>query len=130
MGCGFADCRQLAMLAHELRNLLTPITMAARILSRPGIDKKTLQEMSEIVIRQAKHMTRLLEDLLDVSRINDGLVTLDHESLDLKDVVVNAVEQVRSLMQKQRHDFSMQMRGKASESRETGYDWCRCSPIF
>lgn len=97
----------LAMLAHELRNPLAPITMAARILSRPGIEQQTLQEMSNIVIRQAEHMTSLIEDLLDVSRINKGLVTLDNEALNLKGVVASAVEQARALMEKQRHDFSV-----------------------
>ena len=103
----------LAMLAHELRNPLAPITMAAGILSRPGVSQKTLQEMSAIVVRQADHMTCLIDDLLDVSRINKGLVTLDREALDLKDVLASAVEQVRSLMEKQNHDFSMQVTGEA-----------------
>lgn len=69
--------------------------------------------MIAIVVRQAEHMTRLIDDLLDVSRINKGLVTLDCEALDLRDVLANAVEQVRSLMEKQSHDFSMQVTGKA-----------------
>ena len=103
----------LAMLAHELRNPLAPITMAAGILSRPGINQKTLHEMSAIVVRQAEHMTNLIDDLLDVSRINKGLVTLDHEVLDLKEVLGSAVEQVRALMEKQNHDFSMQVTGEA-----------------
>ena len=102
----------LAMLAHELRNPLAPITMAARILSRPGIEQQTLQEMSNIVIRQAEHMTSLIEDLLDVSRINKGLVTLDNEALNLKGVVASAVEQARALMEKQRHDFSVSVCGE------------------
>ena len=103
----------LAMLAHELRNPLAPITMAAGILSRPGIDQKTLHEMSAIVVRQAEHMTNLIDDLLDVSPVNKGLITLDRESLDLKKVLASAVEQVRSLMEKQSHDFSMQITGDA-----------------
>ena len=103
----------LAMLAHELRNPLAPITMAARILSRPGIDQKTLHEMSAIVVRQAEHMTSLIDDLLDVSRINKGLATLDREVLDLKEVLGSAVEQVRALMEKQNHEFSMQVTGEA-----------------
>ena len=103
----------LAMLAHELRNPLAPITMAARILSQPGIDQGKRLEMSAIVMRQAEHMTSLIDDLLDVSRINKGLVTLDFEALDLKDVLASAVEQVRSLMEKQNHAFSIQVAGYA-----------------
>ena len=102
----------LAMLAHELRNPLAPITMAAGILSRPGINQKTLHDMSAIVVRQANHMTSLIDDLLDVSRINKGLVTLDREVLDLKEILGNAVEQVHALMEKQNHDFSMQVTGE------------------
>ena len=103
----------LAMLAHELRNPLAPITMAAKILSQPGIDQGKRLEMSAIVMRQAEHMTSLIDDLLDVSRINKGLVTLDFEALDLKDVLASAVEQVRSLMEKQSHEFSIQVAGYA-----------------
>ena len=102
----------LAMLAHELRNPLAPITMAAGILSRPGINQKILREMSTMVLRQASHMTSLIDDLLDVSRINNGLVTLEREAVDLKDVVASAVEQVRSLIETQNHDFSMQVTGE------------------
>ena len=103
----------LAMLAHELRNPLAPITMAARISSQAGIDQKTLLEMSAIVLRQAEHMTSLIDDLLDVSRINKGLVTLEREALDLKDVLASAVEQVGSLMEKQNHALSLQVTGDA-----------------
>ena len=103
----------LAMLAHELRNPLAPITTAADILSRPSVNEKTLREMSAMVVRQANHMTRLIDDLLDVSRINNGLVTLAREAVDLKDVVASAVEQVSSLIEKQNHDFSMQISGEA-----------------
>ena len=103
----------LAMLAHELRNPLAPITMAARILSQPGIDQKTGREMSAIVLRQADHMTSLIDDLLDVSRINKGLVALEREALDLKDVLASAVEQVCSLIEKQNHELAVQVTGDA-----------------
>ncbi len=103
----------LAMLAHELRNPLAPITMAAGILSRPGISQKTRDEMSAIVVRQAGHMTRMIDDLLDVSRINKGLATLDREALDLNEILASAVEQVRALMEKQMHEFSMQLADEA-----------------
>jgi signal transduction histidine kinase/DNA-binding response OmpR family regulator len=103
----------LAMLAHELRNPLAPITMAARMLQRPGIDPTTLCEVSAIVSRQAEHMTCLVDDLLDVSRINKGLVTLDHEVLDLNDILANAIEQVRSLIDNKKHKLSVHMTGNA-----------------
>lgn len=96
----------LAMLAHELRNPLAPITMAAGILNRPGVNQNTLREMSAMVVRQAGHMAILINDLLDVSRINKGLVTLEREAVDLKEIIATAIEQVRALIQKQGHDFS------------------------
>ena len=99
----------LAMLAHELRNPIAPITTAAHILSRPDIAESTRMEMSEIVVRQAEHMTSLIEDLLDVSRINKGLVAVRHEVVDLKSILAEAVEQAASLMEKQQHHFSMQL---------------------
>ena len=117
----------LAMLAHELRNPLAPITMAAGILGRPGVNQKTLQEMSAMVVRQASHMTSLIDDLLDVSRINNGLVTLEREAVDLKDIVASAVEQVRSLMEKHNHDFSMQV---AAEALRVKGDRVRLVQVF
>ena len=117
----------LAMLAHELRNPLAPITTAARILSQLGIDQATLREMSAIVIRQADHMTRLIDDLLDVSRINKGLVALDRKVLDLKEVLRNAVEQVRTLIEKQNHEFSMKV---TSETLHVAGDPVRLVQVF
>lgn len=99
----------LAMLAHELRNPIAPITTAAHILSRPDIAESTRMEMSKIVVRQAEHMTSLIEDLLDVSRINKGLVAVRREVVDLKSILAEAVEQTASLMEKQHHHFSMQL---------------------
>ena len=117
----------LAMLAHELRNPLAPITMAAGILGRPGVNQQTLQEMSAMVARQANHMTSLIDDLLDVSRINHGLVILEREVVDLKEVVASAVEQVRSLMEKQRHNFSMRV---AEEALHVKGDRVRLVQVF
>ncbi|EGF32758.1 PAS/PAC sensor hybrid histidine kinase [Oxalobacteraceae bacterium IMCC9480] len=101
----------LAMLAHELRNPLAPIAMAAQVLQRPGVDPATLREMSAIISRQVEHMTFLVDDLLDVSRINKGLITLDQEVLNLKSIVANAIEQVRSLIDKKKHNLSIHMTG-------------------
>jgi PAS domain S-box-containing protein len=97
----------LAMLAHELRNPLAPIVTAARILSRPGVDAATISQASGIIERQAAHMTGLLADLLDVSRIDKGLVTLDKKVLNLSEIVRQAVEQVQPLMVQRRHRLSV-----------------------
>lgn len=89
----------LAMLAHELRNPLAPINTAAELLRRlPHLDKDRLQRTSEIITRQVAHMRELVDDLLDVSRVTRGLITLHNEELDLKTVVAEAVEQVQPLI--------------------------------
>jgi signal transduction histidine kinase/CheY-like chemotaxis protein len=97
----------LAMLAHELRNPLAPITAGAELLKLvPDPDPRVLRT-SEIIARQARHMTEILDDLLDVSRVTRGLITLDRTTLDFADVVRMAVEQVRPLVERHRHALSV-----------------------
>jgi PAS domain S-box-containing protein len=93
----------LAMLAHELRNPLAPISAAAELLQMNALDEKLTKRTSQIISRQVKHMTALVDDLLDVSRVTRGLVTISKTPLDLKSVVYNAVEQVRPFIEAQRH---------------------------
>lgn len=93
----------LAMLAHELRNPLAPIAAAAEVLQVHALDEKLIKRTSQIITRQVKHMTALVNDLLDVSRVTRGLVTIDKSSLDLKSIVYSAVEQVRPFIEAQRH---------------------------
>ena len=102
----------LAMLAHELRNPLAPITTAAHLLKLGRLDAKGVRNASEIIARQAEHMTDLVNDLLDVSRVTRGLVTLDKEELDVNAVVAGAVEQVRPLIESKRHALTMQLSGE------------------
>jgi signal transduction histidine kinase/CheY-like chemotaxis protein len=93
----------LAMLAHELRNPLAPIRTGAEVLRRlPGADAQ-VQRQSEVIARQARHMTEIVDDLLDVSRVTRGLIALDRHDLDLAEVVQAAVEQVRPLVAVRRH---------------------------
>jgi len=102
----------LAMLAHELRNPLAPITTAAQLLKMGTLDAKGVHNASEIIARQAEHMTDLVNDLLDVSRVTRGLVTLEKEELDMNAVVTSALEQVRPLIDAKRHTFTMQLSGE------------------
>jgi PAS domain S-box-containing protein len=95
----------LAMLAHELRNPLAPISSAAEVLGKFAFDEKLTKSTSQIISRQVKHMTALVDDLLDVSRVTRGLVTINKVPLDLKSVVYNAVEQVRPFIETQRHNL-------------------------
>jgi PAS domain S-box-containing protein len=104
----------LAMLAHELRNPLAPITTAAQVLKMGMRDERTIANASEIIARQAEHMTDLVNDLLDVSRVTRGLVTLEKEELDLNAIVAGAVEQVRPLIESKRHDLTLELTGAAA----------------
>jgi signal transduction histidine kinase/ActR/RegA family two-component response regulator len=103
----------LAMLAHELRNPLAPIANAAALLTRPGAEKVGVQRIGEIIVRQARQMTRLLEDLLDVSRVTKGLITLERARLDIRQVVSHAAEQVRPLMAERHHQLVLHMSEEA-----------------
>jgi signal transduction histidine kinase/ActR/RegA family two-component response regulator len=93
----------LAMLAHELRNPLAPIGAAADLLARGTLDAKRVRQTSGIISRQMRHMTGLIDDLLDVSRVTQGLIKMDKERLDLKPVVAEALEQTRPLIEAHGH---------------------------
>jgi len=88
----------LAMLSHELRNPLAAILSATRLLDSAGWDDPRCEEAGRVVERQAKHMTRLLDDLLDVSRITRGRITLRNELIDLRDTARSAIESLAPLM--------------------------------
>lgn len=93
----------LAMLAHELRNPLAPISAAAELLSMTSNADARIQHISDVIARQAHHMTELVDDLLDVSRVTRGLVTLQKEPVDIKTVAAEAIEQVRPLVESRGH---------------------------
>lgn len=99
----------LAMLAHELRNPIAPISAAAEFLQKAPDDPERVISASCIISRQAKHMTAIVNDLLDVSRVTSGLVVLEKTEVDLKRVVADAVEQVRPQLEAHRHRFSMRI---------------------
>jgi PAS domain S-box-containing protein len=97
----------LAMLAHELRNPLAPILNAAEALKLSGPSDAGQNWAREIIERQARHLARLVDDLLDVSRITRGKVTLVREPLDLATVVERAVETSRPLIDARKHRLSV-----------------------
>ncbi len=99
----------LAMLAHELRNPLAPISAAAELLKLPGLDQQRVNSTGSIIARQVGHMTGLVDDLLDVSRVNSGLVVISMEDVDMKRVLADAVEQVRPLIKARRHHCAVQV---------------------
>jgi PAS domain S-box-containing protein len=85
----------LAMLGHELRNPLAPIRNAVQIL-RQTRDESVLERVRDIIDRQTAHMARLVDDLLDVSRISRGKILLRPERLDLTELVRETVEDHRA----------------------------------
>ncbi len=97
----------LAMLGHELRNPLAPIVTALHLMKLRG-DVKTSKEQ-EIIRRQVGHLTRLVDDLLDVSRITRGLIELRKESVPLAEVLGKAVEMVNLLMEQRQHRFDVRL---------------------
>ena len=103
----------LAMLAHELRNPIAPISAAAGLLQRMPTDETLVRRSSQIIARQVGHMTGLIDDLLDVSRVTRGLVQLERAPLDLREVLQDAVEQVMPLVRARRHDLALTLPAEA-----------------
>ncbi|SDD66917.1 Signal transduction histidine kinase [Massilia sp. PDC64] len=110
----------LAMLAHELRNPLAPIGMAAKVLRTGHVTPHRLKQTCEIIDRQIRHMTKLLDDLLDVSRVTRGLVVLAHGLHDVVAVVRDAVEQARPLIDARRHQLSLTLPTEGAHVRGDG----------
>ena len=98
----------LAMLAHELRNPLAPLSTAVHLLQRDGADRGQVVQM---VDRQVRHLARLVDDLLDVSRITQGKITLRKELVLLSTVVEQAVEMVRTSIDARGHAFTVSLPG-------------------
>jgi len=97
----------LAMLAHELRNPLAPISTAAQLLKLAQVTEPRIARTSEIISRQVEHMTSLIDDLLDVSRVTRGLVTLEKEIVLLDQVIASTIEQVRPLVEARHHHLAV-----------------------
>jgi len=93
----------LAMLAHELRNPLAPISAAATLLKMAKSNDAIVTTAGDIIARQVTHMATLVEDLLDVSRVTRGTIELKLEPLDLRQVIFNAIEQVTPLLEARHH---------------------------
>jgi PAS domain S-box-containing protein len=99
----------LAMLAHELRNPLAPIRNAAYVLGRLNLDEPRVRWAQAIIERQVTHLTRLVDELLDVSRIARGKITLHRAPIMLADLLRQAGESVQPVMAEKRHQFEMQL---------------------
>lgn len=99
----------LATLAHELRNPLAPIRNSLQILKMPRIDVKMAEQTREMMERQVHHLVRLVDDLLDVSRVMRGKIELRKERIELATVVARAIETVQPLIEVQGHNLHISM---------------------
>ncbi|WZP00990.1 PAS domain S-box protein [Isosphaeraceae bacterium EP7] len=98
----------LAMLAHELRNPLSSISTAAHLLGQLETEED-LVWAKDVVIRHVKHLARLIDDLLDVSRISRGKISLRKECVTLSPIVSSAVESVRPLLEERKHELNLSL---------------------
>ena len=117
-----------AMLAHELRNPLQPIRFAAALLARQHIGGPAIEQKAVAVIeRQVDHLTRLVDDLLDVSRITHGKIRLRSEAVRLEDVIAAAVDANRAFAEKSR--LQLRVEWPPNEVWVTG-DSMRLTQVF
>ncbi|NLY00835.1 MAG: response regulator [Rhodopirellula sp.] len=97
----------LAVLSHELRTPLAAIVNASRILQRAADDQRVLSRARDVIDTQSRQMTRLLDDLLDVSRICEGKIELRKEAIDLRETIHQAVQVVLPLIGENRLGFDL-----------------------
>lgn len=99
----------IAILAHELRNPLSAIHNAVMVMQMPSASEQQQTWAHELLQRQVKHLTCLMDDLLDVSRISNGRIQLHKEVVDLSQVVRHAAESVAPLLKKHRHALRLEL---------------------
>jgi PAS domain S-box-containing protein len=117
----------LAILSHELRNPLAPIRMAVAMLRTVGPPDQDLQSLRDVIDRQTAQLARLLDDLLDVSRINSGKMSLRKDRIDLSVAIATAVEAVRPHIDAQVQELVLQL---PDESIWLDGDLGRLSQVF
>jgi signal transduction histidine kinase len=99
----------VAILSHELRGPLSAASMAAQLMAAGAVAPERTAEMGQIIVRQVGHMRRLVEDLLDVSRVNRGLVAIDRAPVDMREVVTEAVEQTDAYGREKGHEIVLSL---------------------
>lgn len=95
----------LAMLAHELRNPLVPISNAAHVIGRLGLEEPRIQWAQEVIETQVAHLTRMVDDLLDISRIVRGKITLKMEKVEFAGLAKQVCEAARPFMESKGHQL-------------------------
>ncbi|WP_051971789.1 MEDS domain-containing protein [Massilia sp. 9096] len=103
----------LAMLGHELRNPLAPIRTAAEVIHTCAPEGSVIATSAAILTRQANHLTRLVDDLLDAARVTQGQIQLERKPVSLADVIDTAVEQSRVLIDQRGHALSVAVPNRA-----------------
>jgi len=116
----------LATLAHELRNPLAPIRNALEILKVPTISPTTVRQTRDMMERQVHHLVRLVDDLLDVSRVMRGKIELRKEPVELAAIIASAVETAQPLIESQSHRLTVTI---ASESLLLNADPVRLAQV-
>lgn len=99
----------LAMLAHELRNPLAPLRNSIEILKSVPADDPRAARAKDLIERQSRTLTRLVDDLLDMARISRGQVQLRRESLGLQPIITRAVETVRDAIDSRGHKLTVEL---------------------
>jgi len=117
----------LAVLAHELRNPLAPIRNAVEIMRRSALPDPQLAWSRDVIERQVKHLTRLVDDLLDVSRITRGNINLSREAVPVTTIVARAIETIQPLIAEQRHELTVDV---TDESLEVEGDLTRLTQVL
>jgi signal transduction histidine kinase len=103
----------LAMLAHELRNPLAPIRNAVHLMKLKSLEDAQLRLARDIIDRQLLQLTRLVDDLLDVSRITRGKINVARERIELRDLVTHAVETVTPTIEARKHRLTVELPQRA-----------------
>ena len=115
----------LAMLAHELRNPLAPILNALQLMRMKLSEPQSLWAQ-QVIQRQLAALTRLVDDLLDVSRITRGKITLTREPVELATLITRAVETIQPLIQERDHELTLQVPSESLRVREASWRWMTC----
>jgi len=120
----------LAMLAHELRNPLVPISMSAMLLERSSDASPQLLNFSKVIRRQVDHMARLLDDLLDAARISSGKITLSLEPMPISHAIDQALETVLPRIRERGQHLYLNMPQDPAEPAGTRGDRVRLTQVF
>jgi len=97
----------LAVLSHELRNPLAAIDAAVRLVGQRNLVDPQMAWARDVLARQTAHLSRLVDDLLDIARVSRGSITLRREPVQLSTILGHAVESVRPLLESRKHDLRM-----------------------